>query len=195
MILRPLRCAADFELVAGWLALSENNQWLDFGNGRQNITPAALRVMAQRDTHFLRLYAAQPEEPPIGIVALYNVDRHMRSGTFWAVAGEKSFRNRGCAHVAASRFLTLAFAQLGLRSINTWTVEHNVSQRGIVRLGFRFIGRQRQCHFIAGQAYDRLLFDLLASEHRELDFPLRAAAQPARPPQAPAPQLSADRAP
>jgi RimJ/RimL family protein N-acetyltransferase len=48
-------------------------------------------------------------------------------------------------------------------------VDHNPSLRTIERLGFRFIGRQRQCHYIDGRLYDRLLFDLLASEHRELD--------------------------
>jgi RimJ/RimL family protein N-acetyltransferase len=65
--------------------------------------------------------------------------------------------------------LTLAFAELGLRAVNAWTVEINVpAQRVLERLGFRYIGRQRQCHCIDGQSYDRLLFDLLATEHREI---------------------------
>jgi RimJ/RimL family protein N-acetyltransferase len=110
-------------------------------------------------------------------VALSNVDRHMRTGTLWGVAGDKSFRCRGWASLAASRLLTLAFQELGLHSVNTWIVAHNPSQRGAVRLGFRYVGRQRQCHFIHGQPYDRLLYDLLASEHRELDRP--AARLPA----------------
>ena len=41
-----------FELVAGWLARKENHQWLDFGNGRQIVTPALLKIMAQRETIF-----------------------------------------------------------------------------------------------------------------------------------------------
>jgi RimJ/RimL family protein N-acetyltransferase len=177
MRLRPLQTAADFELAASWLQRRQNNQWLDFGNGRQGITPDVLRVMAQRDTHFIRVYTIVGDDnPPIGIVGLNNVDRNMRTGTLWVVAGEKSFRHRGWAHVATSRLLTLAFQELGLRSVNTWIVEHNPSQRGVARLGFRFIGRQRQCHFIDGQAYDRLLFDLLASEHREIAHPGHAAA-------------------
>jgi RimJ/RimL family protein N-acetyltransferase len=169
--LRPLVTAADLELAAGWLRQKENHQWLDFGNGRQGITPALLRIMAQRDTHLIRLYAPPGEERPVGIVALNNVDRNMRTATLWVVAGEKTFRNRGWAHVAASRLLTLAFRELGLHSVNTWTVEHNPSQRGARRLGFRFIGRQRQCHLIDGRPYDRLLFDLLAIEHREFEHP------------------------
>jgi RimJ/RimL family protein N-acetyltransferase len=176
MKLRPLSTAADLELAASWLQREENHQWLDFGNGRQRITPTLLRIMAQRDTHFMRLYSADADDTPIGIVALYNVDRNMRTATFWVVAGDKSFRNRGYAHIAASRLLTLAFQELGLHAVNTWTVEHNPSQRGAVRLGFRYVGRQRQCHLIDGQPYDRLLFDLLASEHREFKRPGRDPA-------------------
>jgi len=174
--LRALSTKEDFELAAGWLQQKENHQWLDFGNGRQRITPELLRIMAQRDTHLIRLYSGPGDERPIGIVALYNVDRNMRTATLWVVAGEKSFRHRGWARGAASQLLTLAFRELGLNSVNTWTVEHNPSQRGAVSLGFRFIGRQRQCHVIDGQPYDRLLFDLLASEHREIAHPGPAPA-------------------
>ncbi|HEV2227939.1 MAG TPA: GNAT family protein [Steroidobacteraceae bacterium] len=176
MRLRPLLSSADFELAAGWLRLKENNQWLDFGNGRQHITPTLLRIMAQRDAHFIRLYTMRGDDSPIGIVALHNVDHHMRTGTLWAVAGEKSFRHRGWAQVACSRLLTLAFQELRLHSVNTWTVANNPSQRGVARLGFRYAGRQRQCHFIDGQPYDRLLFDLLASEHREITRPGHSAS-------------------
>jgi RimJ/RimL family protein N-acetyltransferase len=176
MRLRPLQTAADFELGASWLQRKENYQWLDFGNGRQGVTAAVLKIMAQRDTHLIRLYTSHLDDSPIGIVALNNVDQHMRTGTLWAVAGDKSFRNRGGALSATARLLTLAFQELGLHSVNTWTVEHNASQRALARLGFRYLGRQRQCHFIDGKPYDRLLFDLLASEHREPDHPARATA-------------------
>ena len=182
MKLRPLATAADFELAAGWLQRKENSQWLEFGSSSQRVTPALLRIMTQRDTHYIRFYSINGDDAPIGIVALSNVDRHMRTGTLWGVAGEKSFRCRGWAPLAASRLLTLAFQELGLHSVNTWIVAHNPSQRGAVRLGFRYVGRQRQCHFIDGQPYDRLLYDLLASEHRELDLPAaRAAAGGATP--------------
>jgi RimJ/RimL family protein N-acetyltransferase len=176
LILRPLSSPADLELAAAWLQQEENSRWLDFGNGRQGITPALLRIMTQRETHFMRLYTADGDDTPIGIVALNNVDRHMRTATLWVVAGDKAFRNRGYAQLAASQLLTLAFEQLGLHAVNTWTVEHNVSRHGALRLGFRPIGRQRQCHLIDGRAQDRLLFDLLASEHREIDHPRRVAA-------------------
>lgn len=170
MKLLPLYSPGIFEQVAGWLQQKENYQWLDFGSGRQIVSPALLKIMAQRDTNFLRVYTSHRDDLPIGIVALNNVDRIFRTGTLWGVAGEKSFHSRGYASLAASKLLTLAFRDLGLHSVNTWVVDCNSSQRSVERLGFRLVGRLRQCHFIDGHPHDRLLFDLLASEHREMDF-------------------------
>jgi GNAT superfamily N-acetyltransferase len=169
MKLLPLDRPGILDLAAGWLAQKENYQWLDFGAGKQVVTPPLLKVMVQRDTHFLRAYTSDRDDVPIGIVGLNNVDRIFKTATFWGVSGEKSFRNRGYSTIASSKLLTLAFRDLGLHVINTWAVEHNPSLRTIERLGFRFIGRQRRCHRIDSRLFDRLLFDLLASEHRELD--------------------------
>jgi RimJ/RimL family protein N-acetyltransferase len=168
MKLLPLDTPDLIELVARWLAGKENYQWLDFGGGRQVVTPALLKVMTQRAAHFLRVYTTDEGEP-IGIAGLNGVERAFRTATLWGATGEKSFRSRGYATYAGSQFLTLAFRELGLHAINTWVVEHNPSLRLVQRLGFRLVGRQRQCHYIDGQAYDRLLFDLLASEHQELE--------------------------
>jgi RimJ/RimL family protein N-acetyltransferase len=169
MKLLPLDRPELFELVAGWLACKENHQWLDFGNGRQSFTPALLKIMAQQETHFMRVYASVRDDTPIGIVGLTRVDRAFKTAMFWGVSGDKSFRNRGYSTIASSKLMTLAFRDLGLHAVNTWAVDCNPSLRTIERLGFRFIGRQRRCHYIDGRMYDRLLFDLLASEHRELD--------------------------
>jgi RimJ/RimL family protein N-acetyltransferase len=164
----PLDTPEIIDLAASWLAQKENYQWLDFGNGRQPVTPALLKIMAQRETHFLRAYSSDRDDVPIGIVALNNVDRVFKTATFWGASGEKSFRNRGYGTLAASGFMTLVFRDLGLHAVNTWAVDFNRSLKIIERVGFRFVGRQRQCHYIDGRLYDRLLFDLLASEHREL---------------------------
>lgn len=169
MKLSPLDTPGVLALAAGWLAQRENYQWLDFGEGRQLVTPALLKIMAQRETHFMRTYSRDGDDLPIGIVGLNSVSRTFGSATLWAVAGVKSFANRGYVSLASSKLLTLAFRDLGLHTINTWIVDCNPSLRSLQRLGFRFVGRQRQCHLIDGRLHDRLLFDLLASEHGELD--------------------------
>ena len=166
--LLPLDSSDLLELVGSWLARKGNYQWLDFGNGRQVATPALLKIMVQRDAHFLRAYT-DGDGTPIGVVGLNSVERTFKTATFWGSSGEKSFRTRGYGSLAASKFLTLGFRDLGLHAIDTWVVDGNPSLKIIERLGFRFIGRQRQCHYIDGRAYDRLRFDLLAHEHRELD--------------------------
>lgn len=164
MKLLPLDTPELLELVAQWLALKENHQWLDFGNGRQVVTPTLLKVMAQRPTHFMRAYTSDQDDTPIGICGLNSVNLDFKSATLWGAAGDKLFRNRGLGTLAASKVMALAFRDLGLQTINTWVVEGNPSLRLVQRVGFQFIGRQRRCHFIDGRAYDRLLFDLLPGE-------------------------------
>jgi RimJ/RimL family protein N-acetyltransferase len=173
MKLLPLRTPEVFELVASWLARKENYQWLDFGGGRQAVTPALLKIMSQRDSHLMRVYTRPGTDIPIGIVGLNNVEPTFKTGTLWGVAGETSFHSRGYASIAASKLLGIAFRDLGLRAVNTWVVDHNPSLRSVERMGFRFIGRQRLCHCIDGRPYDRLLFDLLAQEHQELELDRR----------------------
>ena len=169
MRLLPLDSPALLELAARWLEPKETHQWLDFGNGGRVVTPALLRIMSQRETHFMRMYTADQGDAPAGIVAMNNVDRVAKTATLWALAGDKTFSHRGYVSLATSRFLTLAFRDLGLHAVNTWIVDGNPSLRSLQRLNFRFVGRLRQCHPIEGRPRDRLLFDLLASEHRELD--------------------------
>ena len=168
MKLLPLDTPELLELVARWLVDKDNVQWLDFGNGRPVVTPALLRIMSQRETHLLRAYTSDSGNP-VGVIGLNSIDRVFKTATFWGVSGDKSFRNRGFSTIASSKLLTIAFGDLGLHAINTWAVDGNPSVRTIERLGFRFIGRQRRCHYIDGSPRDRLLFDLLAAEHREID--------------------------
>jgi RimJ/RimL family protein N-acetyltransferase len=168
MQLLPLDSPDRIRLVADWMSRKENYQWLDFGNGRQVLTPEWLKIATQRDTEVLRVFTPDDGGPPVGIVGLTNVDRVFGTARIWVVAGDKSFGARGLATRAASMLLTHAFRDLGLQAINTWIVEHNQSVRIARRLNFTMIGRQRQCHVIDGQACDRLWFDLLAAEHREI---------------------------
>lgn len=169
--LRPLDSPALIDLAAGWLAQKENYQWLNFGGGRQIVTPALLKVMAQRDSHCMRVYThgndGDDDAPPIGIVALNDVDRVAGTATLWVVAGDKSFNRRGYAIYATYKLLGLAFDELGLQAVNTWVADGNPSRRLIQRAGFHYIGRQRRCHRMGEFLVDRLFYDLLAEEYRE----------------------------
>jgi RimJ/RimL family protein N-acetyltransferase len=168
MQLKALDSLEHFQLVAGWLAEKQNYQWLDFGDGRQLVSPEWLKIATQRGTYVLRLFTSDGNDAPIGVVGLSNVNRHFRTANIWVVIGDKSYAGQGYASRATSKMLTLGFVEMGLHAIHTWIVEHNPSIRVAERVRFRMIGRQRQCHYIDGRAYDRLWFDLLATEHEEI---------------------------
>ena len=167
MKLVPLASTELIELAASWLGDYDNYKWLDFSNGVQRVTPVTLRFMSQRDIHVCRVYTADEGDVPIGVVGLTNVDRNFKTASLWAVLGNK--RYGGSTSRACAAMLTLAFGELGLRAVNAWTVETNIpAQRVLEALHFRCIGRQRQCHVIDGRPLDRLLFDLLATEHQDV---------------------------
>src|SRR5436309_15847930 len=127
MKLLPLDTPEILEFVSSWLIQKENYQYLDFGNGRRMVTPALLKIMAQRETHFLRAYTSDRDDTPIGVLGLNSVDRIFRTATFVGVSGEKSFRNRGRSTFASSKSLTLASRSPELHAVNTRAAVRYVS--------------------------------------------------------------------
>lgn len=170
MELLPLDTSAQLNLVAGWLSQKRIYQWLDFGNGPQPLHPAFLKIMVQKPEHVLRLFTDDQDHLPIGIVGLSNVNRSCGTAMLWEVLGERRYSLKGYARRAAAAMLSLGFRDAGLKAINAWAVESNYASLRILRsLGFKPIGRQRQCHCFDGHTYDHLWFDLLAAEHLEFN--------------------------
>jgi RimJ/RimL family protein N-acetyltransferase len=102
------------------------------------------------------------------VVGLTNINQLFKTANVWVVLGDRAQSGHGYASRATSKMMTLGFQELGLHAINTWIVEHNPSIHVARKVGFKPFGRQRQCHVIDGRAYDRLWFDVLASEHQEI---------------------------
>jgi RimJ/RimL family protein N-acetyltransferase len=174
MQLKPLDSPALIQLVAGWLSEKDNYQWLDLGDGRGRVSPEWLKIAMQRGTYVLRVFTSDVEDRPIGVVGLSHVHPQFKTAQFWVILGDKAYAGQGYASRATSKMLTLGFRELGLQAIHTWIVEHNPSIRVAENVRFRPVGRQRRCHYIDGRAFDRLWFDLLASEHEEIhDAPRR----------------------
>ena len=167
MKLKPLDRPERVELAGRWLSAEGNAKWLDFGRGVQRIRPVTLQMMIQRDIHCLRLYTGDDGVAPVGVVGLSDINPKFKTADVWCVLGDK--RYAGCSARAVSKVLTAAFTELGLNTVGCWTLEINKGGRGVIdRLPFRFIGRRRQCHYLDGKPYDRLLYDMLACEHREI---------------------------
>ena len=167
MRLLPLDTPEHLELVAHWLAKKENYQWLDFGDGRQLVSAEWLKIGMQRRSYVLRLFTGDDDGTPVGVVGFSSINPYFKTATIWVVVGDKSFRARGHATQAASEMLSFGFGELGLHAVQTWIADGNQSLRISKRLNFKLIGRQRQCHCVDGRVYDRIWFDLLASEHAQ----------------------------
>lgn len=168
MIIRSLG-TSDIEYVASWFAKEDVRQWLDFGGGVQALNATSLQSMARSESSLCRLFTSDTNDFPIGVVGFSNISPNFHSAVLWYVLGESDFCGCGYTSRAVSKMLTVGFSQLGLRSVSAWTVEHNVASiRVLQRNNFRLIGRQRQAHVIDGRCADRLLFDLLTTEHRDV---------------------------
>lgn len=176
MKLLPLR-EEHLDLVAGWMTAEENTRWLDFGHGRRSLDRMSLKLMIHRPFYCVRLFTADDDDRPIGLVALSDIDREFSTAMIWYVLGDKRFGGRGLTTRAVGRMLDVAFGELGLDQLHAWAVEINrPSIRVLEKNGFRRSGRMRACHRVDGRAYDRVLFDLLAEEHAARAVPQARAA-------------------
>lgn len=162
MELSPIDTPELVRTVAAWL--SEACHWLDL-SPHQQLTPARLRVLTRQANQEFRVFRPAQLGPPVGVVALTDIDPECGTAMVWGMLGDKQWTRQGLTTAALSRILTFGFSELGLRAINTWAVDESPSLHMLTRLHFRLIGRQRSCHVINGHPCDRLRFDLLATEH------------------------------
>jgi RimJ/RimL family protein N-acetyltransferase len=167
MELIPLESERQLRLGAGWLAEKSNHQWLDFGDGNGPLGPLTLARMSRDPAHIIRAFTADGDGAPIGLAALSSVNRDFRSAVLWALLGDRRYAAKGYVFRATSAILTLGFTDFGLECVNAWAVECNhASLRILKKLNFKAIGRERSCHYIDGRPFDRLLFELQSSDHR-----------------------------
>lgn len=166
MEVRPLE-PSEAGLVAQWLASEDIAKWLDLGDGG-TVSPLGLKIMMKKESNVFWTYTADDSDAPIGLVALSGINRKHQSAMFWAFMGEQGLVSRGYTSRASRKLLRHAFEVLGLRSVHAWVAEVNhPCLRMVSKLGFREMGRQRDCHLLDGRYVDRLWFDIVAAELRE----------------------------
>jgi RimJ/RimL family protein N-acetyltransferase len=166
-------------MIAGWLAEPRISMWLDFGTGRP-LTALALKYAISQGTKRLFTFspAERSDDAPIGVVGLSSIHPTFRTAELWYALGEPRFAGRGLTSRAAAEVVRIGFRELELRAIHAWVVAGNeASARILEKIGFRPIGRQRQCHDVDGRLRDRLLFDLVPSDLTRRISPLHARSR------------------
>jgi RimJ/RimL family protein N-acetyltransferase len=106
-----------------------------------------------------------------GIVGLHGITRTVRA---WRVDRAElgywigpPFQNRGFATEAARAAIGYAFEELGLHKVTVGCiVENTASRRVIEKLGFRFLGEQRDHAFRFGRWWNHLAYEMCVQEWR-----------------------------
>jgi RimJ/RimL family protein N-acetyltransferase len=102
---------------------------------------------------------------PIGTTDLFEVDFRFRTARFGMQIGEADARGQGMGTEVTRLMLDYAFTALGLNSVMLDVAEYNLAgRRAYEKAGFREIGRRRQADILAGQVWDLVLMDCVASE-------------------------------
>ena len=108
---------------------------------------------------------AQPAVRPIGLTMLLDIQPFDRTADLGIFIGERDCWEKGYGTEATSLTLDYGFIALGLHNILLRVASFNERAiRTYTRAGFRVIGRRRQSAVVAGQAYDDIYMDCLATE-------------------------------
>lgn len=97
-----------------------------------------------------------------GVVAVKHPHRCAEVGI---MIGDPSARGRGYGTEAMRLLLDYAFTVLGLHNVTLRVFAFNTpAQRCYEKVGFRVIGRRRECRWFNGRFWDEISMDILAGE-------------------------------
>ena len=125
--------------------------------------------MISRPRDVYRVFAPSASHAAVGIVAIVNIHPRHRHGTMWVVLGDKRYSGQGYTAQASSETLKYVFDELKLNSISSYVVDSNRNPLVSI-LGFRYYGRQRECHYVDGRFRDRVWYELLSAEFTPVHY-------------------------
>ena len=105
----------------------------------------------------------------VGNCGLHKVDMRHRSAEVGILIGETSEQNRGYGRDAIMTLTRFGFDTLGLNRVEIRSQADNERSMHLYeKLGFKPTGRLREATYSFGHFVDEAIFDMLASEWREL---------------------------
>ena len=124
----------------------------------------AIRDILEKNRYVFSIVEIEKDQT-IGRCMFFNVDAVNGNAMLGIVIGEKERWDQGYGQEATSLLLDYGFNLLNLNNVMLGTFSFN--QRAIrcyEKVGFKLIGRRREARIIAGEKYDLILMDILASE-------------------------------
>jgi RimJ/RimL family protein N-acetyltransferase len=121
-------------------------------------------LTAAKDKVFFTVYERASWQA-VGATYLTDIDHRHRSAEFGVLIGQVIWRGKGYGTETARLMLDFAFTALGLHSIMLTVYAFNLAgRRAYEKAGFREVGRRRESHWMAGQFWDEIVMDCLATE-------------------------------
>jgi diamine N-acetyltransferase len=120
-------------------------------------------AMTDTDIHFT-IYESTTWRP-IGNALWRAVDFRNRTAEMAIFIGDAADRGKGYGTEATRLMLDYAFTALGLHNCMLTTYAFNLAgYHAYKKAGFREIGRRTACHWFAGQLWDEIYMECLATE-------------------------------
>jgi len=120
--------------------------------------------LIQKEGHNFAIVQKDNDEL-IGNCGLMNTDLVQRTSELGIFIGEKKQRGKGYGTEALRLLLDFSFNLLNLHSVYLRFRSFNVGgKKCYEKVGFKEIGRRRECVLIGGTYYDEIYMDLLADE-------------------------------
>ena len=154
----------NIQIVKPWLIDKDNAQFLDPFFQNEDIRDEQLAFFLMRRDK--RTFLIICDDIPVGIMGLTKIDEKNKSAEIWSVIGNLEYRKKGVSTTGFILTLHKAFYDLNLHSVSGWAAESNFTIKIFHKLGFKCIGRQRECHLFDGIFKDRILFDILHQEFK-----------------------------
>lgn len=103
---------------------------------------------------------------PVGTTSLMEINHRHRCADFGIMIGERDCWNRGYGTEAARLMLDYGFTILNLHNISLTVFSNNPrGLRAYEKAGFKQIGRRREAYWMAGEAFDVIYMDAIATEY------------------------------
>jgi len=165
---------ANAETVRAWINDHEINRYLL--TGQVPVSAAAEAAFYERavidwaaGTAFQFEIHVAEDGRYIGNCGLHKVDMRHRSAEVGILIGDTSEQNRGYGRDAIMTLTRFGFDTLGLNRVEIRSQADNERSMHLYeKLGFKPMGRLREATYSFGNFVDEAIFDMLASEWREL---------------------------
>jgi len=165
---------ANAETARGWINDPEINRYLLTGQvpvsaaAEAAFYGRAVTDWAAGKSYMFEIHAAD-DGRYIGNCGLHNVDMRHRSAEVGIFIGDTTEQNHGYGRDAIMTVTRFGFDTLGLNRVEIRSQADNERSMHLYeKLGFKPMGRLREATFTFGHFVDEAIFDILASEWREL---------------------------